>query len=725
MDTMSIMQPTHSQSKPTAPAWRRVGLRMPWLLALLLGLSIGLLQAEAGDRAIGVAPGGPPGSVSITGEYRAVLIGIDEYAYAPNLESAVKDVQAVRAVLESRYGFRPSRIKQLLNTQATRKNIENTLYALSREAGPEDSVFIYYAGHGQYDQARDHGWWVPTNGEPRQAGTLITNATILRYIKGMQAKHVYLVADSCFSGSLFGTRALPPITDRWYAELYKDRSRWGLTSGATEPVADRGLEGHSPFAYFLLKLLRENTQPYLVPSTIHEALAPLVANNTNQVPRSEPLTQSGDEGGQFVFRLTATPGESPTPPVVDLTPYQQLQQQTKYQTELEKAWSIVQKFVTTPGVTVEQVMGALEQFERDFPTANPYQKKIKGIRRLLQQMQAEKKAAAQAHTENPSDENATSSRRAYFIDGQWVQAENSAEADKASTVGYPAGRRFRDCPACPEMVVVPTGRYEMGSGRKGKRSWIQEPGRKQNEDPLHQVTLEHPFAVGVYEVTRTEFGRFVEATRYSTGSGCVTYEEGKIERRSGRYWGNPGFRQSERGPVVCVSWEDAQAYVQWLSKETGRAYRLLSEAEWEYMARAGTRTARFWGEGYWGEGFKAWGHCMYANGADESSDLPQHGTVDCDDGYTRTSPVGVYGANAFGLHDVLGNAGELVQDCWHASYHGAPDDGRAWESGDCSRHVVRGGSWLSPPHEIRSAARSGIYNIRANMVGFRLARTLF
>ena len=372
MDTMSIMQPTHSQSKPTAPAWRRVVPRMPWLLALLLGLSIGLLQAEAGDRAIGVAPGGPPGSVSITGEYWAVLIGIDEYAYAPNLESAVKDVQAVRAVLESRYGFHPSRIKQLLNTQATRKNIENTLYALSREAGPEDSVFIYYAGHGQYDQARDHGWWVPTNGEPRQAGTLITNATILRYIKGMQAKHVYLVADSCFSGSLFGTRALPPITDRWYAELYKDRSRWGLTSGATEPVADRGLGGHSPFAYFLLKLLRENTHPYLVPSTIHEALAPLVANNTNQVPRSEPLTQSGDEGGQFVFRLTATHGESPTPPVVDLTAYQQLQQQTEYQTELEKAWSIVQKFVKTPGFTTDQRIKALKQFERDFPTANPH-----------------------------------------------------------------------------------------------------------------------------------------------------------------------------------------------------------------------------------------------------------------------------------------------------------------------------------------------------------------
>ena len=714
MDTMSIMQPTHSQSKPTAPAWRRVVPRMPWLLALLLGLSVGLLQAEAGDRAIGVAPGGPPGSVSITGEYWAVLIGIDEYAYAPNLESAVKDVQAVRAVLESRYSFHPSRIKQLLNAQATRKNIENTLYALSREAGPENSVFIYYAGHGQYDQARDHGWWVPTNGEPRQAGTLITNATILRYIKGMQAKHVYLVADSCFSGSLFGTRALPPITDRWYAELYKDRSRWGLTSGATEPVADRGLGGHSPFAYFLLKLLRENTHPYLVPSTIHEALAPLVANNTNQVPRSEPLTQSGDEGGQFVFRLTATPGESPTPPVVDLTPYQQLQQQTEYQTELEKAWNIVQKFVTTPGVTVEQVMGALEQFERDFPTANPHMKEARALsfNLALQQVMEEK------------TEPTKGAKKYNELDMVYNR--------KLKKWQYPAGDRFRDCPTCPEMVVVPAGSYEMGSPSS-------EQGRHQNEGPVHRVTIAQPFAVGVYEVTREEFERFVEATGYSTGHFCGTNEEG--------HWLNPGFRQKEREPVVCVSWDDAQAYAQWLSQETGQEYRLLSEAEWEYVARAGMHTARYWEEGKKGQ-------CRYANGADtalkmetEKSGLDwrrqiescQDGhmwnitcefagvlmlSVSCQDGYAWTSPVGVFGANPFGLHDMLGNVSEWVQDCWHASYDGAPSDGPTWQSGDCSRHVIRGGSWMDAPIAIRSAYRDRIVGKSANNLGFRLAMTL-
>ena len=671
------------------------------IIALLLGLwlSVGLLQAEAGDRAIGVAPGGQPGNVSITGEYWAVLIGINEYAHAPNLESAVRDVRAVRAVLETRYGFHPSRIKQLLNAQATRKNIENTLYALSREAGPEDSVFIYYAGHGQYDQARDHGWWVPTDGEPRQAGTLITNANILRYVKGMQARHVYLVADSCFSGSLFGTRALPPITDRWYAELYKDRSRWGLTSGATEPVADRGLGGHSPFAYFLLKLLRENEQPYLVPSTIHESLAPLVANNTNQVPRSEPLTQTGDEGGQFVFRLTDLPSTSPAPPVVDRAPYQQLQQQTEYQMELEKAWSIVQKFVTTPGFTTEQRMEALKQFERDFPTANPHRKEVRGLRfqLALQQVMAEKTKPPQV------------AKKYDKLDMVYNR--------KLGTWQFPAGHRFRDCQTCPEMVVVPAGLYRMGS------PWGEE-ARNDDEGPLHEVTLRQPFAVGAYEVTRGEWAAFVSAMGYSAEESCWTYESDEWDERSGRHWRDPGFAQMDQHPVVCVSWEDAQAYVRWLSQETGQAYRLLSEAEWEYVARAGTTKP-------------------FHTGSMISTAMSNYNEAHYNGKYTyrwlglaagghkgnmfrgKTVPVGLFAPNGFGVYDMHGNVWEWVADCWNDSYRGAPVDGSAWESGDCSRHVVRGGSWVLDPRHLRSANRGrDDMGVRRSSFGFRLARTL-
>ena len=146
-----------------------------------------------------------------------------------------------------------------------------------------------------------------------------------------------------------------------------------------------------------------------------------------------------------------------------------------------------------------------------------------------------------------------------------------------------AGHRFRDCPTCPEMVVVPAGSYEMGSP-------ASEEGRLDLEGPVHRVTIAQPLAVGVYEVTRGEFERFVEATGYSTGNFCVTSEEGKAEYRSGRHWRDPGFAQTGQHPVVCVNWEDAQAYVRWLSQETGQAYRLLSEAEWEYVARGGQQS---------------------------------------------------------------------------------------------------------------------------------------
>lgn len=273
-------------------------------------LSLTLLVAGAAEPAVAADPQrgvtvvpAAPGSVPISGDYWALIIGIDQYQHAPKLESAVKDAAGVRDVLVSRYGFKREHVVELFNEQATSAKIQNALYKLGRQAGKDDSVLIYYAGHGQYDEDGRLGWWVPVEAEPREPGTFITNASIRDYISGMKARHVYLVADSCFSGTLFGTRALPPINDQWYARLYQKSSRWGLTSGGKEPVADRGKDGHSVFAYHFITLLKENSDPYLVPSQIHNRLAPLVANNADQTPQSEPLKGAGDEGGQFVFRL--------------------------------------------------------------------------------------------------------------------------------------------------------------------------------------------------------------------------------------------------------------------------------------------------------------------------------------------------------------------------------------------------------------------------------------
>ena len=166
----------------------------------------------------------------------------------------------------------------------------------------------------------------------------------------------------------------------------------------------------------------------------------------------------------------------------------------------------------------------------------------------------------------------------------------------------------------------------------------------------------------------------------------------------------------EARPAINVSWEDAQAYVAWLSRETGEEYRLLSEAEWEYVARAGTQTARYWGESETGQ-------CRYANGRDDP--------ISCSDGHAETAPVGSFEPNAFGLYDVLGNVYEWTDDCWNASYAGAPTDGRSWASGDCARRVLRGGSWDSEPVNLRSALRElEPAGNRYYSIGFRLARTI-
>ena len=239
------------------------------------------------------------------------------------------------------------------------------------------------------------------------------------------------------------------------------------------------------------------------------------------------------------------------------------------------------------------------------------------------------------------------------------------EAERRRRARLP-GTKFRDCPECPELVVVPSGSYMMGSPSS-------ESGRYDNEGPVHRVRIGRPFAVGVYEVTFGEWDACV------SGGGCGRY------RPSDEGWGRG------RRPVINVSWDNAKAYVGWLSRKTGEEYRLLSESEWEYVARAGTRTAYWWGD----EIGRNRANCR-----------------DCGSRWDgkQTAPVGSFSANGFGLYDVHGNVWEWVEDCWE---------------GDCGRRVLRGGSWLNYPRDLRSAFRIRYTSgDRINLLGFRVARTL-
>ena len=242
------------------------------------------------------------------------------------------------------------------------------------------------------------------------------------------------------------------------------------------------------------------------------------------------------------------------------------------------------------------------------------------------------------------------------------------------------GETFQDCAECPKMVVVPSGRFTMGSSRG-------EAGHTEYEEPMRRVRIDYQFAVGVYEVTFDEWYACMDA------GGCGSYipdDEG---------WGR-GNR-----PVIHVSWDDAQSYVRWLSARTGKTYRLLSEAEWEYVARAGTETAYSWGD---------------------SIGVNRANCRGCGSQWNeQTAPVGSFAANAWGVHDMHGNVSEWVQDCWNDNYEDAPTDGSTRESKEeCSR-VIRGGRWYSDPSDLRSAARNLFpINFRSKGYGFRVARDL-
>ncbi len=227
------------------------------------------------------------------------------------------------------------------------------------------------------------------------------------------------------------------------------------------------------------------------------------------------------------------------------------------------------------------------------------------------------------------------------------------------------------------------------------------------------------FALAKYDVTRTEYAEFVYATGHVV-TGCGVWDGQHFTKSETAGWRSPGFSQTDRSPVVCVDLEDVQAYIQWYSAKTGHAYRLPTEGEWEYAARAGTTTSWFWGD-------DPGNQCNFANGADHTMvrQFPEWAGVACSDGYLYTSPVGSFQPNPWGLYDMLGNVWQRTEDCWNESYAGAPSNGDAWTTGDCTRRVIRGGSWFNSPGTLRSAFRVGV-NIgdRDVTLGFRLARTL-
>lgn len=252
------------------------------------------------------------------GAYRASIIGINDYKdpKIPDLKTAVNDAKAMAKLLNELYGFQ---VELLLDRKATKEAIYRALRNLVSSTKLDDSVLIYYAGHGDLDRTYNDGWWIPADATGGNPVTYLDNVQVQKSMRNMSARHVLLISDSCYSGTLFGqSRAIPQAIDNiYYLNLYNEISRWGMTSGNKTPVSDAGSEGHSVFAYQLLKVLRKNEKPYISVQELCTRIAPVVSNNSEQTPLCRPIRNTGDQGGEFVF--VASRGDIENAPNTELT----------------------------------------------------------------------------------------------------------------------------------------------------------------------------------------------------------------------------------------------------------------------------------------------------------------------------------------------------------------------------------------------------------------------
>lgn len=281
---------------------------------------------------------------------------------------------------------------------------------------------------------------------------------------------------------------------------------------------------------------------------------------------------------------------------------------------------------------------------------------------------------------------------------------------------------LRDCAICPELRIIPAGRFTMGADAAlvNDLPWTRpiEGARILWESPKKKIRITKPFALGAFEVTRDQYAEFVKATNRKTNPNCVVWAGDWDTSANGKTWADPGIPQTADHPVVCVSKNDAEAYAAWLTEITGRVYALPTEAQWEYAFRAGGTTAYPWGE----NGDDA---CIHGNIADATLGAahPARAHQACDDSYLYTAPAGMHQPNPWGLYDMTGNVWEWVADCWTPNHDALPTDGSALNTGFCDESPLRGGAYGTGLLFTRSSTRGGPdkHDVRQSWIGFRVA----
>ena len=670
----------------------------------------------------------------------AVIVGNRTYAdeRVPEVAYAHNDAEAFKRFVTGRLGFdadnvidlRDATKAQLESWFGVRGNARGLLWRRVDPSGGSD-VVVFYSGHG-VPGSGGGGYLLPADSNP-DAAELNGYPIDLLYenLGGLRTRSATVYLDACFSGNSPGgtlIRSASPV----YVEANLPGAAAGLTvltaaSGAQMASWDEG-SGHGLFTEHLLDgLYGAADADGDGRVTAREAKGHLDRTMTHAARRVFGREQDAGLHGDGGAVLSVAPaggwGSRPPPPpaafavVVDpaharvrLVDHAEAYRAGmmlppgSYRVEASAEGHETRRETVAHGTVPTTHRMALSRLGQPFTVVTaPAHARV----RLVDHADAYRPGMLLP----PGSYRVEASVRGYTTKTESVAHGTGPTVRRitlrraASKAGPKAGDHFRDCPECPEMVVVPAGSFMMGSPPGERR-------RQRSEGPMHEVTFEAPFAVGKYEVT------FAEWDACARGRGCGGASD---DQRWGR-----GQR-----PVLDVSWNDAKRYVQWLSRKTKKAYRLLSESEWEYAARARTKTAYSWGDQIGDNQANCGARC----GSNWCLSRTANETSGCSKIYrndrwyvgpeTGTAPVGSFMANGWGLHDMHGNVYEWVEDCWNVNYQGAPGDGRAWESGDCDRRVLRGGSWNNAPRHLRSANRNRkTTGHRNNDNGFRVARTL-
>jgi len=700
-------------------------LLLPFLFAIIL-LSAVLIQTAG--AVIAVRPISPVGD-RVNGRQWLFVIGINTYIEWPRLKTAVNDARAVKKVLLSRYCFDKKNLIELYDEQATRKNIMKKLVYLANNVRTDDSLVMFYAGHGHLDPITKEGSWIPVESGIKDVSAWISNHDIKKYLSvdAIKSRHILLVSDSCFSGDFFrGARGkLPAVTDEVIKRAYKLTSRQAITSGGLEPVSDDGFGNNSVFSHFFVKTLKENQKPFFIPSDLFPDVKAGVVENAEQFPRYGTLKDTGgQQGGELIFflkqdmRLENLSAEAKerqqelerlkqmetADRAAKKKETAQIAKQKKKLAALDSQIEAMKKRLGGPTVkaddSLDTMLAMVEQKETQAKNLKKlrWEKKARERKRKKEIAQLKKervkkiiaglKPEVEKYKKIVGSKYGQSMKSAAWksliakCPAGWADDVEEGDCDdlllKINNSGVKIKTRFTNSLGM-EFVCIKPGTFMMGSpsGESGRDS----------DEKQHKVNLTRGFYIQTTEVT-----------------------QGQWESVMGN---NPSeFKKGDNYPVENVSWSDAQRFIRKLNQKEGiDKYRLPTEAEWEYACRAGTTTPF------------SFGRCLSIDQANYNGKYPLGG---CSKGKYRKKIVSVasFSPNAWGLYDMHGNVWEWCQD-WYDDYpSGSVTDPNGPSSG--SSRVYRGGSWINNARNCRSANRCfNSQGYRYGNLGFRLSRTGF